>query len=636
MNFFEQQKRAEKNSKLLIALFFAGVIGVCLCVSGALFAIVSYGETNADYHSSIISRYGFFKVTVLPFLVTLLIIFFASIYKISSLSKGGGALIAQSLGGERVFRKSANTNEIMLLNIVEEMSIASGVPVPPVYILEDESINAFAAGLGYDDAVIGVTRGAVTYLDRDELQGVIAHEFSHIFNGDMKLNIRSIGILNGILFISLIGKFILRSLANSKSVSRGNKKNNGAAVLMVIGIALYIIGLIGVFFGNLIKAAINRQREYLADASAVQFTRLPSGLANALKKIGGSDSIINSANANEFSHLYFSKGIKSFLFSTHPQLDERIKAIQPNWNGQYITPKPITYSGKEIQKTEEKKKEKIVKTITTAAILNEINNIGTITYEKLNTANKKIDKIPQLLYDSTADTLLAQFIIFILLLDKDEKIQKLQIEIIARDFFTSDNEGALEKFENIKSEFKNISRNIFLNLIQISMPTLKTLSKEQYLKFKNTIINLIEADKNVSWFELNLKYLVLYPLDVAFRIKKIPHEIHYAIRAIKFETEIILSAITYSQFLNDDKANETFIKTVKTFGTTALKYVPSKDISLISIENAYYEIQKAKPLIRKKVLEMAISCLKDDGHLSEQDIETIHALCALLHLPISI
>ncbi|MDR2341715.1 MAG: M48 family metallopeptidase [Campylobacteraceae bacterium] len=626
MNFFEQQERAKKNSKLLIVLFFAAVITVCFCVSSVSFAIMKSDLKTSD---------DIINFAVIPFFVTLSVIFLGSVYKMKQFSKGGGAFVAESLGGKKVFRQSANANEMMLLNIVEEMSIASGVSIPPVYILEDESINAFAAGMTYDDAVIGVTRGSIELLTRDELQGVIAHEFSHIFNGDMRLNIRSIGILYGILFINLIGWLMIK-IVNMQPAYSNKEKNNIFAgisiVLFIAGVFLYIIGLAGLFFGNIIKAAINRQREYLADASAAQFTRFPLGLANALKKIGGSSSTISSANASEYSHLYFSSGIKNFFsFGTHPPLKKRIRALQPNWDGKYILPKPIRYES--VRKPSVKNR--VIKTITLSTVLNEINNIGVITSEKLETASEKIGKIPKLLYENSMDMFLVQFVIFALLLDKDGSIRKIQTDIIIRDFFISNNEALKKDFETIISQLPNLSRDMYLTVIQISLSTLKTLSLEQYLKFKQSVTALIEADKNMSWFELNLKYLILYPLDIVFGIRKTPQEIYSHIETIKFDTEVILSAITYAQFSNDKKANEAFDKVIKYFDVN-MRYIPSKNVSLTLLEKAYCEVQKAKPLLRKKILEIAISCLKIDNELSEQDLETIHALCALLHLPISV
>ncbi|MDR1554493.1 MAG: M48 family metallopeptidase [Campylobacteraceae bacterium] len=631
MNFFERQNSAKRKTKFLIVLFLLGVFGVCFGISYAI-GVLLINNYEDKLILSPISIYQNMSPELLlyPFFGAFTVIIAGSLYKISQLSNNSGVFIAKSLDGKLLTKRTANANELMLLNIVDEMSIASGIPSPPVYLMDkDDTINAFAAGMTYDDAVIGVTKGAVELLTREELQGVIAHEFSHIFNGDMKLNIRSIGILHGILCISLVGEFIARSARNSR-------KNGGGVIL--IGISLYVVGYIGLFFGSLIKAAINKEREYLADASATQFTRYPKGLASALKKIGGTGSVISSAKADEFSHLYFSNGVKNFFsFSTHPPLEKRIRALEPNWDGSFILPKPVIYSSKEIQKSTKKNEEKIQKTITIAAVLNEINNIGDITFEKLDKASQKIDKIPKFLYDGTADALKAQLTVFALLLDKNKEIQKLQTDIIERDFFTSNKKEIFENFESIKSMLSNLSRDTYLKLIQIAMPTLKTLTKEQYFRFKTTIISLVEADKNISWFELNLKYLVLYPLDITFGIRKIPQEVYSRIEAIKYEIEIILSAITYSQFLNDKQANEAFLKAMKAFNITALKYIFSKDISWISLENAYWEVQKAKLHLRKKILEMVVSCLKTDfDKLLEQDIETVHAISALLHLPVSI
>ncbi|MDR3177420.1 MAG: M48 family metallopeptidase [Campylobacteraceae bacterium] len=630
MNFFEQQKRAERKSKFLTLLFLLGTLGVCAAVCYVAGVIILYA--SRDYGGGL-SPSDILKAAQPEFLLTfffgtLMLIVLGSLHKIFQLSRDSGKTIASSLGGRRLSKNNASANELTLLNIVDEMSIASGIPSPTVYLLDqDDSINAFAAGTTYDDAVIGVTKGSIDFLTRSELQGVIAHEFSHIFNGDMKLNIRSIGVLNGILLISLIGEIIIRSLSKSR-----NKKGGGAA--LAIGLALYLIGYIGLFFGSLIKAAINRQREYLADASAAQFTRYPKGLADALKKIGGASSLISSANADEFSHLYFSSGVKNFFsFSTHPPLKNRIKTLEPHWDGNYISPKRVLYTKEAIQKPA---KEKVMKTITIAAVLNEINNIGSITSDKLETANKKIDSIPKLLRENSIDAFSAQFIIFAILLDKNEKIRKIQTDIVTQNFFAPNNESLKRDFDAVVSQILNLARDMYLTLIQISMSALKTLSKEQYLKFKTVINQLIEADRNISWFELNLKYLVLYPLDIAFGIRKIPQEIYSHIAAVKFDAEVMLSAITHAQFADDKQANEAFEKIAKIFDIN-IKYIPSENISFVLLENAYEQIQKAKPLLRKKVLEMAIMCLKtDDEKLSQQDIETIHALCALLHLPISV
>ena len=251
------------------------------------------------------------------------------------------------MGGTLVPADASDPLRRRLRNVVEEMAIASGVPVPEIYVLEEESgINAFAAGYAPGDAAVAVTRGALELLDRDELQGVIAHEFSHILNGDMRLNIRLMGVLFGILVLSLIGRMIVRG-GHYSSVG-SSRRGKGSGAIMLIGVGLAILGWVGVFFARMIKAAVSRQREYLADASAVQFTRQPSGIANALKKIGGYSeaSYIREADPEEISHMLFGTGRRfSGLFATHPPLTERIKAIDPSFNeSDYPVVKPRSFS----------------------------------------------------------------------------------------------------------------------------------------------------------------------------------------------------------------------------------------------------------------------------------------------------
>ena len=213
------------------------------------------------------------------------------------------------------------------------MAIASGMPVPDIYVLEQESgINAFAAGYTPGDAAIAVTRGTLELLDREELQGVIGHEFSHILNGDMRLNIRLMGVLFGIMVLGLIGRMILRSGHHASIVS--SRRGRGAPAVLIIGLGLAILGGIGVFVARAIKASISRQREFLADASAVQFTRQTDGLASALKKIGGYEegSHLQAADPEEVSHMLFGTGSRlSGMFATHPPLTERIQALDPHF-----------------------------------------------------------------------------------------------------------------------------------------------------------------------------------------------------------------------------------------------------------------------------------------------------------------
>jgi Zn-dependent protease with chaperone function len=325
MNFFAQQERARRHTRRMLILFLLAVA----CIVGAidLVLLVAFGAIGNRHH-----YYGHGVGMAGPVMfwasvLVLAVIFLASLYRISQL-RGGGGTVARQLGAVRVDAASQDFAHRRLHNVVEEMAIASGVPVPEIYVLEDEpGINAFAAGFTPSDAAIAVTRGCLDKLTRDELQGVIAHEFSHVLNGDMRLNIRLMGVLFGILVIGILGRKIVENT--------GRSRDSGSVV--AFGVAIFAIGYIGVFFGRLIKAGISRQREYLADASAVQFTRQTDGIVGALKKIGAlaAGSTLGSSEKEEVAHMLFGDGVGySALFATHPPLHTRIKALDPRFDPQ--------------------------------------------------------------------------------------------------------------------------------------------------------------------------------------------------------------------------------------------------------------------------------------------------------------
>jgi Zn-dependent protease with chaperone function len=331
VDFFARQEQSRRTTRYLVLLFALAFFSVALAtaiVVGLLFQFLP--SLNEPMLSTTLGTgpqtawRAFFATGG----IVLLLMLIASAGRSAMLSRGG-ASVARALGGTEIHGDSLDPLHRRLVNVVEEMSIAAGVPVPDIFVLESESaINAFAAGLEQSDAAVAVTRGALERLSRAELQGVIAHEFSHILNGDMRINQRLIGFSFGILVLALAGRWMLRSVHFAPR-SRGNK----GSIAVVLGIALAVIGSIGVFFGRLIKAAVSRQREMLADASAVQFTREPEGLAGALKKIGGYTTEFTSTEAEEVAHMLFGRGSRSFRgwFATHPPLLDRIRALEPNF-----------------------------------------------------------------------------------------------------------------------------------------------------------------------------------------------------------------------------------------------------------------------------------------------------------------
>src|SRR3954470_11994807 len=336
-DFFQRQSDARRNTKWLVVMFALAVIGIVGTTMFATALATTVAQGQRTFQGRRLDRRSFpWQPTVMSGVAALGLIAGGSLFKIAQLS-GGGTVVAERLGGRRVYPNSTDSTERRLLNVVEEMALASGVPVPAVFLLSEEmGINAFAAGHTPSDCVIGVTRGCAQQLTRDQLQGVVAHEFSHILNGDMRLDLRLMGVLYGILLMGLTGRELLRWGAFSGGRSSDSRRDNSGLYLLAIGLTFMVVGFLGMLFGNLIKAAVSRQREFLADASAVQFTRNPEGIAGALKRIGAAvfGSKLISPRAAEASHMYFAEGVAS-LFATHPPLDVRIRAIDPDWDGKY-------------------------------------------------------------------------------------------------------------------------------------------------------------------------------------------------------------------------------------------------------------------------------------------------------------
>lgn len=326
MNFFEHQDRARTQTKLLVFAFALAVVAIVLAMNLVMLAVFGqFQSAEPGWLSASFWRHNR-EVVLWTSVITVGLVAVAALYRSAQLG-GGGARVAHELGGVPVDGSTTDPLKRRLLNVVEEMAIASGVPVPEVFVLEQESgINAFAAGWSPSDAAVAVTRGTLETLSREELQGVIAHEFSHVFNGDMRLNIRLMGVLFGILVLAIAGRRMLSSMRYS--VGR-NRKGGG---IVLVALAVMLTGYIGLFFGRWIQAAVSRQREYLADASAVQFTRSPAGIAGALKKIGAADAgSALEVNTDEVGHMLFASGLAQRLFATHPPLEARIRKIEPSF-----------------------------------------------------------------------------------------------------------------------------------------------------------------------------------------------------------------------------------------------------------------------------------------------------------------
>ncbi len=630
MDFFQSQDQARKQTLLLVLFFALAVISLVVLTNLLVMFLFGYIDSQNLNSTTPVLKFDwqmFFSVGALVIAVILL----GSLYKISSLSRGGDA-VAEMLGGKLIVDGSGDLDQQKVLNVVEEMAIASGAPVPPVYLLDENGINAFAAGFSPSDAVIGVTRGCIQQLNRTQLQGVIAHEFSHILNGDMRINIRLIGILHGILIVGLIGYFLLRSASFSR-YSRSSRNNGGGAILG-LGLGLAVIGFAGTFFGNLIKAAVSRQREYLADASAVQFTRNNMGIANALKRIGGSavgSRIENPAGA-QISHALFAEGVSGFfssLFATHPPLEKRIQRLDPQWDGNFNvsaveTPESTSRKGaSRAQKTAEN----LVSGIAGASFA--VNQVGQVRPEALQQAQALLQQIPLQLRDAIHEPHGARAAIYFLLLNDEEDIRQAQLQYLQAE----SDDGVFEVLLKLEQETTHIDIAHRLPLIEISLPALRRLSAQQYQRFKNNVRKLVDIDRKVSLFEWSLQKILFHHLDAVF--VKIPRQGHKytSLKRVEDACSLLLSMLIYVG--KEKKIDEAQVMQTarKELGDINLQLLPVTEISLPALNDALDRLNRLTPLLKPRLLKACVICIRADHNFSPVEAELFRAIADTLDCP---
>jgi Zn-dependent protease with chaperone function len=609
MRFFEHQEKARNHTFRLLVLFGLGVFALIFSIDAILLLGLGFSDSPGGLDGA---NWGKILATYFPALALVaaflgFVIGSASLYRLSQLSSGGGASVAESLGGRLLQAETSDPVERKILNIVEEMAIASGMPVPRVYLMDEDGINAFAAGWSPNDAVIGVTRGCVEALSRDELQGVIAHEFSHILNGDMKLNIRLMGILYGIFFLSILGEILIRSISYSGN-SSNEKKNDGKGAIFMIGLVLFILGWMGWFFGRLIQAAVSRQREFLADASAVQFTRNPEGISGALRKIAGWDqgSLIRNPNAPEASHLFFGNGISGFsaLFATHPPLEERIQRIE----GIYFQPPENTSEATSTEPTED--------IAFSAAQLS--NLAGTMRMPAKNAPPPVPILIP--IENQCKDPAGALAVLYSMLLPPDNLSRTK-----ARDQLISKLDPAIAKalFEVEPLVLQTNKLQLF-TLLSKALPSLKMLSKEQSIDALKTCKALISADGKIDFFEFCIWRLAKTGLE-KFRQMKGPG------------AALGIAASTVFGFfakLSDtpEAAYQKAIKAAEIHGL--LDNIETKTDDFKMLDKVFDFLAQANTEIKHKVLDGCIAAILHDGKITQDEGVLLRAFCLSMEIPL--
>jgi len=629
MDFFRYQDEARRKSSLLVFYYFLAVILIIVAVYLAC-ALVFAGYSAHQGSEPDVSHLWHPELFLWVAGISIAIVAVGSLVKIAQMS-GGGEMVARMLGGRPVNSDTRDINERKILNVVEEMAIASGMAVPRVFIMDnEEQINAFAAGFTAKDAVIGVTRGCIVKLTRDELQGVIAHEFSHILNGDMRLNIRLIGVLNGILIIGMIGYWMLRVALRSGS-SRGSKKGGNTLPFALLGLLIMIIGYVGVFFGKLIKAAVSRQREYLADASAVQFTRNPAGIGNALKKIGGVGSRIEDSHAEEASHFYFANGLSSAflnLFATHPPITERIRRIDPAFSGDFSKLVQSRETGQEADGGVSA----FAGTGRFAASSESIlADVGAPSSEHLQYAASVIANIPQALADAVHSPTGAELVIYALLLNAETGSRERQLAAIGR----LDGDDPVGKVTEFAALLQRISADYRLPLAWLSISGLKAMAKDRFPKFKDTINQLVNADEETDLFEYTMQRMILRNVEPGFTKVHAPSVQYHDVKSVYKPCAELLSCLACWGADDIAGAEKAFMAGVsRIFPGRALAMNKPEECGLAMLDRALNQIGLSSHLVRKSVLDACIACIGSDGMITAEEAELIRAVGDSFDCPI--
>lgn len=634
MDFFGEQDAARKRTRQLVLLYGLAVLlmcGVVAGVTGLVFGASNNGEPAAIFVPAAIAA-----------IVTGLIIAGGSAYRIAQL-RGGGSSVALALGGKRIAPDSTDPHERRVLNVVEEMAIASGVPVPPVYMLGQETaINAFAAGYSTGDAVIGVTHGCVVGLTRDELQGVMAHEFSHILNGDMRLNIRMIGLINGIVLLSLMGHMVMRSALYAP---RGRGKNDSTLPLLVIGVVLLIVGSLGSVMGRFIQAAVSRQREFLADAAAVQFTRNPDGIANALRRIGGATGRgrLKSAHAEEANHMLFGEGIRaSSLFgsalASHPPLPKRIRAINPSWDGTMLEPivdatrERIEREGTPADRINKHLRDRLDSQKQPDAVLELLPLLalaGNATPAHLEHARRVLSAIPKPLKDAAHDIYGARAVVYCLLLDSRPQYLNRQMDILR----SKGGSGIAKLVEDLRPLALPLDRHLRLPLLDMTLGTLAELSAQQHREFRANVRALVDADEQLDLFEwVSLKVLE-HHLDERFEESSRPITQYYSLAKLGEPIGVLLSTMVHAGTEQPEHAAKAFGLAARPLKIEGIRFIPRPDCTLASLESALDVLRTVAPRLKQEVFKACAIAAGSDRVITPDEAELLRAIGDILGVP---
>ena len=656
MDFFERQHQAKKKTGYLVFLFGVAVLLISLLNFLIIAAVIPFVDEERNFSTL---QDPMLAMSVI--LGTFVVISLAGLYRKSQLSDGGSS-IASMMGGRLVNMASTDPDEQKLMNVVEEMAIASSVPMPEVFVMsEEKAINAFAAGYTVDDAVIGVTDGCMRRLSRDELQGVIAHEFSHILNQDMRLNFRLVAVVFGLFVLSQLGRLMMRIGFNSSGnrSSRSRDEGSGMAVIGIAGLGIMVTGGLGILMGNLIKSAVSRQREYLADSSAVQYTRNPGGLAGALKKIGAmaTGSRLLTPHAEEASHMFFGNGMRESWFSfaaTHPPLLNRILLLEPSFDGDFSgvkfeerrssAAKPDskarrTQAGIPIPGVGDALGQALPPVIMGLAAAGQVqvgsaaavaDSIGNPTQQHIDFAAALLASLPEAVRTAAHDTHDACALVFALLLDaKDGPVQKKQLGQVDKLFGEQMAKATLK----LSADVASLDPRAKLPVADLAVGSLRRMAKNQFERFNKLLESLAAADEKIDLFEFSLSKLVIRHLEPHFVKQQKKPARYYSLKKLSHECSVLISSLACTAGSNDETIQTAYAAGASHLDATRLTQLPDVDCGLQELDQALVTLDGVSINLKRKLIEAAAATVSADGYLQIQEAELLRAISDSLGCP---
>ena len=609
MDFFEAQERARRRSRWLVLWYAAAVLGVVAsyCALAAFgYWLVMQSAMPLAGHLAVASLVGGFILTV-------------SAWRMWQLSDGG-AVIAHVLGARYVDPDKCTPAERKLINVVEEMAIASGVSVPPVYVLEfDDAINALVAGYSPHEAVIIVTRGAAQKLSRDELQGMMGHEFSHILNGDMAFNVRMVGLLAGLTWLAgTAERLVFETARHNRELERDQR---GAGALVALAAALIaFVGFPGTVAADAIKAAISRERELLADAASVQFTRNPDGVAGALDSILAlrAHTAVRAVHCELFSHMFFAQAVARWWgFPTHPSILERIRRAHPRFrrdeyrarrHGTRTEVAVIDGSGT------------VVKNLRLDGAAAIVASVGRPAAEHVDYAVRLLARLPLRLREALHRADEAETAMFALALEAEEATREAELQALVARRGAEARAKAGELYVYVGA----LARNHMLTLADLAVPAIKEQRQEAREAFLVDLAAVVEADRRVTLREFVLLTLLRQrlregagqPIRAQFR----------RVADVAADAYVVLSLVSL-----DTAAFEKGAAVLKLGWQAPLA---RETLTTAKVSEALERVRHLAPFEKPALLKACVEAAAADGVFRLPEVEMVRMVAATLDCPV--